>query len=464
MRQQQYPIDKAEKIKMVAVAGDFLLLNACMTAMYFILLGVMPQTVTGMPLREYLVMANISYIPAISLFGIVLHRRIVRPDVIVGRVFATVVTFVVLMFMLLALMKRFPVERAYMAWSSVSFLVTVTSWRLFLRLIVKRMRLIGKNRRNVVLLGDGDTMADLRLMMEEGSFGYNIVRSFGREDAAEVLPWLEKNIGDGSGQRVHELFCSLSTGENKEVVGKLIRYCENNLVRFMIVPYVHNFVKRRLQIQMFDNIPVMTLHTEPLRNPVNRMLKRAFDIAVSGLFLITVFPWIYIIVGIAIKLSSPGPVFFKQARHGLDGKVFHMYKFRSMKVNKHSDTVQATKNDPRKTKLGNFLRKSSLDELPQFINVFLGDMSVVGPRPHMVKHTEEYSALINKYMLRHLVKPGITGWAQVTGFRGETKELEQMEGRVKRDIWYLENWSLLLDIRIMVKTVTNVIAGEKNAY
>ena len=135
-----------------------------------------------------------------------------------------------------------------------------------------------------------------------------------------------------------------------------------------------------------------------------------------------------------------------------------------MRVNKDSDKVQATLNDPRKTRLGNFMRKTSIDELPQFINVLLGDMSVVGPRPHMLKHTEEYSKLIDKYMVRHLVKPGFTGWAQVTGFRGETKELWQMEGRVERDIWYLEHWTFMLDLYIIYKTVKNAIKGEKEAY
>lgn len=135
-----------------------------------------------------------------------------------------------------------------------------------------------------------------------------------------------------------------------------------------------------------------------------------------------------------------------------------------MRVNKDSDKVQATLNDPRKTRLGNFMRKTSIDELPQFINVLLGDMSVVGPRPHMLKHTEEYSKLIDKYMVRHLVKPGITGWAQVTGFRGETKELWQMEGRVERDIWYLEHQTFMLDLYIIYKTVKNAVRGEKEAY
>ena len=135
-----------------------------------------------------------------------------------------------------------------------------------------------------------------------------------------------------------------------------------------------------------------------------------------------------------------------------------------MRVNIDSDKLQATANDPRKTKIGDFIRKTSIDELPQFINVLLGQMSVVGPRPHMLKHTEEYSRLIDKYMVRHLVKPGITGWAQVTGYRGETKELWQMEGRVQRDVWYLEHWTFLLDLYIIYKTVRNAVRGEKEAY
>ena len=160
----------------------------------------------------------------------------------------------------------------------------------------------------------------------------------------------------------------------------------------------------------------------------------------------------------------PGPIFFRQKRTGLDGKDFYCLKFRSMKVNKEADTVQATLNDPRKIKWGNIMRKTNLDEMPQFINVLLGQMSIVGPRPHMVKQTNDYSKIIDYYKVRHIIKPGITGWSQVTGFRGETKEIYQMEGRVRGDIWYMEHWTIWLDIYIMYKTVANVVQGDKNAY
>jgi putative colanic acid biosynthesis UDP-glucose lipid carrier transferase len=193
------------------------------------------------------------------------------------------------------------------------------------------------------------------------------------------------------------------------------------------------------------------------------MLKRCFDIVLSLVFLIPtaiIFPFIFII----IKIQSPGPVLFKQKRTGLDGNTFNCLKFRSMHVNKDADRLQATENDPRKFPFGNFMRKTNIDELPQLLNVLKGDMSIVGPRPHMLAHTELYAALVEKYMVRHFVKPGITGWAQVTGFRGETKELWQMEGRVKRDIWYMENWSIWLDIRIIWITAKTIFIHDKHAY
>ena len=268
----------------------------------------------------------------------------------------------------------------------------------------------------------------------------------------EVIPYLKKS-------KAEQLYCGLASSHSKEIM-PIISYCENNLIHFYSVPNVRNYLKRRMHLELIGSVPVLDIRQEP----ENRLAKRLFDIVFSLLFLCTIFPIIFIIIGLAIKITSPGPIFFKQKRSGEENKEFWCYKFRSMRVNKDSDKVQATLNDPRKTRLGNFMRKTSIDELPQFINVLLGDMSVVGPRPHMLKHTEEYSKLIDKYMVRHLVKPGITGWAQVTGFRGETKELWQMEGRVERDIWYLEHWTFMLDLYIIYKTVKNAVKGEKEAY
>lgn len=208
----------------------------------------------------------------------------------------------------------------------------------------------------------------------------------------------------------------------------------------------------------------MRTYRNKLSGKGSQFIKRTFDILVSGIFICLIFPFIYIIVGLLIKGTSKGPIIFKQKRNGLHGKEFWIYKFRSMRENEESDEQQATKEDARKTKIGNFMRRTNIDEIPQFLNVFLGDMSIVGPRPHMVKHTEEYSKQVDNFMIRHWVKPGITGWSQVTGLRGEIKNTDQIAKRVEGDIWYIEHWSFALDIRIIFMTIVNIIKGEKEAY
>jgi putative colanic acid biosynthesis UDP-glucose lipid carrier transferase len=243
-----------------------------------------------------------------------------------------------------------------------------------------------------------------------------------------------------------------------------LSYCEQHCIRFLSIPDIRNYLKRQMNLEFFGNVPVLYMREDPLAQVDNRFFKRAFDVIVSLLFMIPFWLIIYPLVALITKLTSPGPVFFKQQRNGLGGKVFYCYKFRSMRVNADSDRLQATANDPRKTKFGEFLRHTSIDELPQFINVLKGEMSIVGPRPHMVKHTQEYSALIDKYMVRHWVKPGITGWAQVNGARGETKRLSQMEDRIVKDVWYIEHWSFWLDLKIIFLTVYNALRGDKQAY
>lgn len=202
----------------------------------------------------------------------------------------------------------------------------------------------------------------------------------------------------------------------------------------------------------------------PLQKVGNRIVKRLFDIIFSLAVILLVFPWLFPIIAILIRRESRGPIFFIQKRSGVKGRAFRCMKFRSMTVNNDSDTKQATKNDSRITKIGSFLRKSNLDELPQFFNVLMGHMSIVGPRPHMLKHTEDYSMQIDNFMERHEVKPGITGWAQVNGWRGPTDLIYKMEKRVEYDIQYIENWSLWLDVKILIMTAFNMTVGEENAF
>jgi exopolysaccharide biosynthesis polyprenyl glycosylphosphotransferase len=230
------------------------------------------------------------------------------------------------------------------------------------------------------------------------------------------------------------------------------------------VPDVKGLAGKDVKMELYNYIPVLTPRQEPLENKSNELVKRLFDLVFASLVTVFLLSWLIPIIAIIIKLESKGPVFFKQLRSGKDNKAFFCYKFRSMAVNVDSDSRQATKGDIRITKVGAFLRKTSIDELPQFFNVLKGEMSIVGPRPHMLKHTENYSQLIDNYMVRQFLTPGITGWAQVNGYRGETKELTAMSNRVNADIWYLENWSFILDIRIVFLTVWQSVRGNKNAY
>lgn len=342
-------------------------------------------------------------------------------------------------------------------------------WGIVSRLAVKRYRKGGYNFSRVVIAGTNPTALRLaREMTGDAAFGYKLMGYFGDEPTSPDFPMdqyrggLDKLEQFVKEHQIDEIFCTLS-GLDETGVTKTIHIADENVLKFYYVPQLGRYVTRNFELTSLNTMPVIVVRHNPLSRTSNRVLKRSFDLAVSSVFLLFS-PFVFLPIALAIKISSPGPVFFKQKRTGYRGQEFDCFKFRTMKVNAEADTQQATKDDPRKTRLGDFLRRTSLDELPQFINVWRGNMSIVGPRPHMLKHTREYSALIDKYMVRHLVKPGITGWAQVNGFRGQTEELWQMEGRVERDVWYIEHWSFLLDLKIMVRTVTNAIHGEKNAF
>jgi len=345
----------------------------------------------------------------------------------------------------------------------------LTLIRYVARYLIRILRSNGRNVHSVVLVGASDNILELWREMSNPFYGYRVVGYFNEKPMehapehlrylggiADVAPYLRQH-------QVKQLYCALPSAFANDIL-QIINTCEQHCVHFYSVPNVRNYLKRTMQLEVLGPIPVLSIREDPLSSLTNRIFKRCFDVVVSGLFMIPFWLVIFPIVAIVSHITMPGPVFFKQTRNGLNGKKFVCYKFRTMKENAEADTLQATVNDPRKTKWGNIMRKTSIDELPQFINVLKGDMSIVGPRPHMVKHTEEYAALIDKYMVRHWAKPGITGWAQVSGARGETKELWQMEDRIQKDIWYIENWSLMLDIRIIFLTIYNALGGDKQAY
>lgn len=457
-------------LKSAVIIGDLAILNILFVSLYFIWTTHSEQKVFDGTLPQILVLFSLCYFACTISRGIILHRRGVRADQVVQHSLLNMFYFILLSMTTFTLADFGQYSHSFFILFYLLFTLCLICYRLTFRSCVKIYRKRGGNSRTAVYMGSTENMTELyHEMINDPTSGYRVIGYFDsvpNENFPASCPYLgkpEETIDYLKQHRVEQLYCSLPSSMGNCIL-PVINYCENNLVHFYSVPNVRNYLHHRMSFGLIGSVPILRLHEEPLSSFENRLVKRTFDFFFSLLFLCTLFPVIFLIVSAVIKITSPGPIFFKQKRNGLNGKEFWCYKFRSMKVNKDADKIQATLNDPRKTKFGNFMRKTNIDELPQFINVLLGDMSIVGPRPHMLKHTAEYSQLINKYMVRHFIKPGITGWAQVTGFRGETRELSQMEGRVKADIWYMEHWTFMLDLYIIYKTVANALHKDKQAY
>jgi putative colanic acid biosynthesis UDP-glucose lipid carrier transferase len=270
----------------------------------------------------------------------------------------------------------------------------------------------------------------------------------------DCMPFVKKN-------RVSEIYSTLAP-ENNPYIYQLVNDAEKNFVHFKFVPDYNQYIKGNLYVEYADDMPILTFRKSPLDTSFNRLVKRLADVLISSFVIIFFLSWMLPLFALLIKLESKGSVFFVQLRSGKNNSIFSCIKLRTLKENDEANSRQVTRNDERITRIGRFLRRTSLDELPQFINIFLGDMSVVGPRPHMLKHTEEFSSLYEGYELRHYIKPGLTGWAQVNNLRGEI-DPEKLRKRTQHDFWYIENWSLWLDIRIMLMTVWVSIVGSENA-
>ncbi|MCI6522619.1 MAG: undecaprenyl-phosphate glucose phosphotransferase [Parabacteroides sp.] len=448
--------------------GDMFVLNAVFVFVLK-LLGLTYTHAIAYNQREVLLLLNFCYLFSLYFVPLQLHLSVVFIDKIVQRAFSLVTVLTLLFATCLIFLNVGDLMATFLLVYYVVALVLFALWRVLVRMSLKLYRRKGYNFKRIVIVGAGKNGMELyQVMKDDLSYGFNVLGFF--DDNIALKDALPNYLGNTEEVEnyvlkhdIDEVYCTLP-GTNDSKIARLLNFAEKHMIRFYIVPEFYRNVKKSMVMEVIESIPLLTIRREPLQSMYNRFLKRAFDLLFSTMVLVTIYPILYVVLGVLIKLSSPGPILFKQKRTGLYGRDFECFKFRTMRVNADADTMQAVKDDPRKTRIGNFLRKSNLDEFPQFVNVFLGDMSVVGPRPHMLKHTEQYSALIDKYMVRHLVKPGVTGWAQVTGYRGETKTLEQMEGRVKRDVWYIENWTFFLDLKIIIVTVLNMFKGEKNAY
>ena len=318
----------------------------------------------------------------------------------------------------------------------------------------------GGNYRRTIIIGNGAESNSLeKFFQEKTSTGYRHVRT--------ILPNKEEDIEKYFNfileEKIDEIYCSLPSLSETQIKA-IIDFAENNLKTVKFIPSFENLYSKKLKYETYDYVPVLSLRNILLQEPFNKFIKRLFDIVFSLFIIVCVLSWLIPVLAIIIKSESKGTIFFRQIRNGYNFKQFYCYKFRSMKINAESDTVQATRNDKRLTRVGTFLRKTSIDELPQFFNVLAGNMSVVGPRPHMVNENEKYLKSIDKFMVRHFIKPGITGLAQVNGYRGEIETHLDIVNRIKYDINYIENWSFLLDIKIIILTVFNSLRGEKKAY
>lgn len=450
--------------------GDLLLINSFFISVYFIFQQD-DILANSLHYREKIIaflLINLSYFLVSSFiqfrisFNVIHLERIVQHSSAFIALYALFVTAGFSIFRIISI----PV----VPWIIGFFILgtLLIGWHVLFRILLKTYRRKGYNYRQVIIVGGSATGIKTYESLMFSDYGYKVLGFFDNDtNKKEGLPKYLGKISDieeySKKEKIDEIFCTIPANQ-EDTISELAIFSEKNMIRFYLVPEFYRFFKRRFSLHFIESTPILSLRYEPLQHFSNRFVKRCFDIIFSGVVLITIFPIIYLIFGIIIKCSSRGPIFFKQKRTGIRGQEFYCYKFRSMRMNKQANILQATEGDPRVTKIGAFMRKTSIDELPQFINVFRNDMSVVGPRPHMLQHTELYSSIIDKFMVRHLVKPGITGWAQVTGCRGETKTVEEMEERVKKDVWYLENWTFFLDLKIIFLTIRNAIRGDENAY
>lgn len=445
--------------------ADFILLNVILLTVMFVILHT--DDWTGRR-RFILLISNVAMIPVATYFTKVhavrtTHIQRLLSAVIRG-VFAQWILFMALMEIFHPVKARLDFYLVLLGFNIVLFpLMWIAANR-----VLKAYRRRGRNIRQAIIVGT--SQAALRLYRNINSDpGYG-VRVIGFVADAPTPETASKYLGELSSlqslikrHNIEYIYCA-GPGVSEDKIKHIIKTAEENLCQFFYIPPFSHHVKRDFMLVSVNNsIPALTFQKSRIHSIQNRFIKRTFDIAFSTAVLAFT-PIVLPIIAVAIKISSPGPVFFCQERTGYHGKSFKCFKFRTMRVNADADSRQASKDDNRKTRLGNFLRHTSIDELPQFWNVFRGDMSVVGPRPHMLAHTDQYSSLISQYMVRHQVKPGITGWAQITGSRGATEELWMMEQRVDKDVWYIEHWTFMLDLKIIVKTVTNAVKGESQAY
>ncbi|MBY8963320.1 undecaprenyl-phosphate glucose phosphotransferase [Flavobacterium sp. D11R37] len=372
---------------------------------------------------------------------------------------------------LLVVIAFFPFQKAtiFSGQKIAEYMITAFSligiFKFLLFYYLKRYRITtGSNYRNVIIVGFTQEAINLKELFDKrADYGYRFFGYFSdTKKNAQIVGGLDEIKDFATLNNIDDIYCSINELDNA-MLKDLVEYAELNNKTIKFIPDTKEIFSKNLRVDYYEVFPVLSLRKTPLHDPVASLIKRIFDIIFSLLVVTLLLSWLIPLMAILIKLESKGPVFFKQSRAGVNGEHFSCYKFRSMQVNNNTERI-TVKGDPRITRIGKFIRKTSIDEMPQFLNVLLGDMSVVGPRPHIGSINTMYTGRIKKYFFRHSVKPGITGLAQVRGARGEINADEDMINRIKYDVFYIENWSLLLDLKIIIQTVSNMITGDEKAY
>ncbi len=376
--------------------------------------------------------------------------------------------FFIIVFAFIGFYRGIEVDKRTIIKYLLSAMLMISIAKLLMFYGLKQYRqLLNGNRRNVLIIGDSKGARELqRFFHKKPKYGYDLIGFYGNSEASYIkgnIQQAEEYLSQND--NIDEIYCAMDKLSEKQI-NSFVKYAELNKYNIKFIPQADNFFSKRLKTDFYNYLPVFSMQEVALNKPVNRVFKRVFDIIFSTIVIIFILPWVSVILFILIKLESKGPLFFRHKRNGINYKEFDCYKFRTLRTSSSKAEDFVRQKDDRVTKIGQFLRRTSLDELPQFINVFLGEMSVVGPRPHMLSYTEVYSKKIDTYsfIFRHNVKPGITGMAQIKGFRGETKTDEDIVKRIKYDIFYIENWSIILDMNIIGKTIITIIKGDENAY
>lgn len=446
--------------KLAIFSGDLLLLNAC-----FIAAGLNTGAINGSNWQHpsvlvFLAFFNVAWFVCTAVLGTYRFPRTATKTRLLREVTGAVLLHLCSVCFYIVVTESFFFNRQLLLQSYVAILGGLSLWWLLARLGTHVLHRLGLFHRRVIIIGNNSLAQQLaQFFTESPQYGYSLLGSFAPEDLRQFYP-LRNLLKQQNVQEIYYTASEPIPGQLKRVLkaaGKLH-------IPVKLVPDFDQVELTGIEAGFCNNLPIITLRKEPLDYQQNLVYKRVFDIAFSSVFLLLVGIWLFPLIALCIKLNSRGPVFFLQKRSGRNGSTFNCLKFRTMVVHNDHCAQQATRNDPRITSVGAFLRKTSLDELPQFINVFLGQMSIVGPRPHPLALDNRFENKVENYLARHLCKPGITGLAQARGFRGETPDVWSMKSRVRLDLFYITNWSFYLDMKIIFLTVSQVMNGHKNAY